>query len=191
MGKYPQYKCTLLALLLVFLSRGILKKLINSRAFTKTPKFFDLHNIMKDTRPITYLALGFCVFLHLDIVYAFAYRHTAVIVGGSLLIYALLEELNERQMGSWGFNIVMKVMKMIRWPVIGVFAAFQYAPNLRYARDEHQYVKQRLSVYANYAFWISFITTLTAVLASLLNKLCTLNRERRSSHNDSHQQKKN
>lgn len=176
MGKYPQYECTLLAILLVFLSRGILKKLINSCSFTSNPKFFNLHNVMKDTRPITYLALGFCVFLHLDIAYVFAYLHTVVIVGGSLLLYALLEELEERQMSHWGFKIAMKVMKVIRRSVIGLFAAFYFVTNLRYIRYEHRYFKELLPVFALYAFWIFFIYTITAVIVTLCKELGALNR---------------
>lgn len=130
---------------------------------------------MIDTRPIIYLPLGFCVFLHLDIVYGFAYQNTVVIVGGSLLLYALLEELDERQMSYWGLKIVMKVMKLIRWPVIGVFLTFYFVPNLRYIRDEHRYFKEILSVYAKYIFWIFFISTITAVIFNLSKKLRVLN----------------
>jgi hypothetical protein len=92
MGKYPQYECTLLAILAVFFCRGLLKKLILSSGTGS--KFFNFQKIMKDTRYLTFLPLSYCVFLHFDIVYSFAFYHTIVIGGGGLLLYAILEELS-------------------------------------------------------------------------------------------------
>ena len=100
---------------------------------------------MKDSRYAIYLALAFCVFIHLDIVYSYAYYHTVVVVGGGLLLYGLLEESDERGIRHWGFDVVRKVLKFARWIVIGVFGLFYFVPNLRYLRQENRYIKEHFS----------------------------------------------
>ena len=143
MGKYPQYECTLLAILAVFLLRGLLKKLITS--FGTGSKFFNLQKIMRDTRYVTFLPLAFCVFLHFDIVYSFAFYHAIVIGGGGLLLYGLLEELSERKLSNWYFDLLKKMLKLSRWIVIAIFLAFYFVPNLRYLRIDHRYIKGFIS----------------------------------------------
>ena len=100
---------------------------------------------MRDTRYVTFLPLAFCVFLHFDIVYSFAFYHAIVIGGGGLLLYGLLEELSERKLSNWYFDLLKKMLKLSRWIVIAIFLAFYFVPNLRYLRIDHRYIKEFIS----------------------------------------------
>lgn len=96
---------------------------------------------MKNTRYLIFLPLAFCVFLHFDIVYSFAFYHAIVIGGGGLLFYALLEELSQRKLSNRYFDVVRKGLKLSRWFVIAIFLALYFVPNLRYLRHDHRYIK--------------------------------------------------
>jgi len=138
MGKYPQYECTLLALITIFVARNLLSLYTRSLPH---PTFFNLPTLAKDFRFALYLPLAFSVFLHFDIIYGYAFYHAVVVVGGGLLVYGLLEELKVKGLSSRWLELLRKVIGLARWGVLVVFGVFYLVGNLRYLRRDGRYVK--------------------------------------------------
>ena len=68
--------------------------------------FVCMETILKETRVVLYLPLGYVGVLHMYILFGFAHHHTMNFVAGGLLLYVWLEEIKERKIG---FSLLYKI----------------------------------------------------------------------------------
>ena len=66
----------------------VIGKFINHK---EVNTFVSMETILKETRILLYLPLGYVAIVHMDIIFGFAHRHTMNFVAGGLLLYTLLE----------------------------------------------------------------------------------------------------
>jgi hypothetical protein len=103
--------------------------------------FVSMETILKETRMMLYLPLGYVAVLHMYILFGFAHHHTMNFVAGGLLLYTWLEEANERKVGFVLFKKIASMLSNIKWPFLGLFLAYGLNKNLRYLRLNNHYVK--------------------------------------------------
>jgi hypothetical protein len=116
----------------------VIGKLISHR-YANT--FVSMETILKETRMMLYLPLGYVAVLHMYIFFGFAHHHTMNFVAGGLLLYTWLEEANERKVGFVLFKKIESILSNTKWPFLGLFLVYGLNKNVRYLRLNNYYVK--------------------------------------------------
>jgi hypothetical protein len=116
----------------------VIGKLISHR-YANT--FVSMETILKETRMMLYLPLGYVAVLHMYIFFGFAHHHTMNFVAGGLLLYTWLEEIKERKVGFVLFKKIESILSNTKWPFLGLFLVYGLNKNVRYLRLNNYYVK--------------------------------------------------
>jgi hypothetical protein len=116
----------------------VIGKLISHR-YANT--FVSMETILKETRMMLYLPLGYVAVLHMYILFGFAHHHTMNFVAGGLLLYTWLEEANERKVGFVLFKKIESILSNTKWLFLGLFLVYGLNKNVRYLRLNNYYVK--------------------------------------------------
>jgi hypothetical protein len=129
----------------------VIGKFINHR-YVNT--FVSMETILKETRVMLYLPLGYVAILHMYIFFGFAHHHTMNFVAGGLLLYTWLEEIKERKICFSLLNRVVSLLSNIKWAFLGLFLVYCLNRNIRYIRFNHRYVKEYVADILDIGFWI-------------------------------------
>jgi hypothetical protein len=116
----------------------VIGKLISHR---HANTFVSMETILKETRMMLYLPLGYVAVLHMYIFFGFAHHHTMNFVAGGLLLYTWLEEANERKVGFTLFKKIESILSNTKWLFLGLFLVYGLNKNVRYLRLNNHYVK--------------------------------------------------
>jgi hypothetical protein len=146
----------------------VIGKFINHR-YVNT--FVSMETILKETRVMLYLPLGYVAVLHMYILFGFAHHHTMNFVAGGLLLYTWLEEIKERKIGFSLLNKVVSLLSNIKWVFLGLFLVYRLNRNIRYIRYNEHYMKESLADLLNGGFWVMLYVFTVIVLAYFAYKL--------------------
>jgi hypothetical protein len=146
----------------------VIGKFINHKDVNK---FISMETILKETRMLLYLPLGYVAVLHLDILFGFAHRHTMNFVAGGLLLYTWLEEIKERKIGFSLLSRVVSILSNTKWAFMSLFIIYGLNKNIRYLRTNYLYVKEYVAHVINGGFWFLLYASAATVVSFFCRKL--------------------
>jgi hypothetical protein len=133
--------------------------------------FVSMETILKETRMMLYLPLGYVAVLHMYILFGFAHHHTMNFVAGGLLLYTWLEEIKERKIGFDILNKFVSLLSNTKWIFLCLFLVYRLNRNIRYFRYNYHYVKESLVNILNEGFWVMLYVLTAILLAYFIYKL--------------------
>jgi hypothetical protein len=133
--------------------------------------FVSMETILKETRVLFYLPLGYVAVLHMYILFGFAHRLTMSFVAGGLLLYVWLEEIKERKIGFGLLNRTVSILSHIKWVFLGLFFIYCFNRNLRYIRTNFHYVKEYIADMLNAGFRVLLYASTATTVAFFGRKL--------------------
>jgi hypothetical protein len=146
----------------------VISKFINHK---QVNTFVSMETILKETRVLLYLPLGYIAVLHMYVLSGFAHRLAMSFVGGGLLLYVWLEEIRERKIGFGLLNRTVSVLSQTKWAFFGLFWVYCMNRNLRYIMTNYHYVKEYIADILNAGFRVLLYVSTAMTVAFFGRKL--------------------